>query len=73
MLKTIKASIDKDGTVHLNETVKLNSKRKALVTILEEDSELVDEVTILSESPLSKDWDKPEEDKAWAHLQHSIL
>lgn len=68
MLKTIKASIDKDGTVHLDEEVKLKSKRKALVTIPEDD-DIVDEITLLSESALSKDWNRPEEEEAWAHLQ----
>ncbi len=68
MLKTIKASIDKDGNVHLNESIKLKSSRKALVTILEED-DVINEITLVSQEALSKDWDNPEEDKAWAHLQ----
>lgn len=69
MLRTIKASIDKDGKIELEEKVQLKSKRKALVTILEE--ETINEITLLSESSLSKDWDKPEEDEAWAHLQQA--
>jgi hypothetical protein len=39
-----------------------------LVTILEEDS-ITDEITLLSEPALSKDWNKTIEDEAWAHLQ----
>lgn len=69
MLKTIKASIDKDGTVHLSEKITLKSKRRALVTILEEETNPVEEITILSEYSLAKDWNKPEEEQAWAHLQ----
>jgi len=68
MLKTIKAIIEKDGTVHLEEKPKIRSKRKALVTILEEQDN-VEEITLLSEQALANDWNKPEEDKAWAHLQ----
>jgi len=68
MLKTIEASIDKDGNVHLKESIKLTNSRKALVTILEED-DAVSELTLVSQSTLSREWDNEEEDKAWAHLQ----
>ncbi|HMQ79097.1 MAG TPA: hypothetical protein PKE39_06835 [Ignavibacteria bacterium] len=68
MLKTIEASIDKDGNVHLKESVKLKNSRKALVTILDEDDS-VNEITLVSQDALSKDWNNPDEDKAWAHLQ----
>ncbi|HMT12543.1 MAG TPA: hypothetical protein PKA39_13080 [Ignavibacteria bacterium] len=68
MLKTIEASIDKDGNVHLKESIKLKNSRKALVTILEED-DAVSELTLVSQSTLSREWDNEEEDKAWAHLQ----
>jgi len=66
MLRTIEATIDKNGNVKLKERVKLRRKAKALLTIL--DVAAVDEVTLLSESAL-EDWNRPEEDKAWAHLQ----
>jgi hypothetical protein len=66
MLRTIEATIDKNGKVKLNERVKLRRKSKALLTIL--DIAAVDEVTLLSEKAL-EDWNRPEEDKAWAHLQ----
>ncbi len=68
MLKTIEASIDKDGNVHLKESIKLTNSRKALVTILDED-DAVSELTLVSQSALSREWDNEEEDKAWAHLQ----
>jgi hypothetical protein len=66
MLRTVEATIDGNGKVKLNERVKVKRKSKALVTIL--DHVDVDEVTLLSEAALS-DWNRPEEDKAWAHLQ----
>ncbi|MBE2218757.1 MAG: hypothetical protein IAE90_11165 [Ignavibacteria bacterium] len=68
MLKTIEASIDKDGNVHLKESIKLKNSRKALVTILDED-DVVNEITLVSQSALGIDWNNTEEDKAWAHLQ----
>lgn len=66
MLRTIEATIDEHGNVTLNEPVKVRGASKARVTIL--DSPLVDEVTLLSEKA-SEDWNRPEEDEAWAHLQ----
>jgi len=68
MPKTIKASIDKDGNVHLKESIKLKNSMNALVTILDEDDP-VNEITLVSQSALSKEWDNAEEDKAWAHLK----
>lgn len=67
MLKTLESFIDKDGNVHLKESIKLENSRKALVTILEED-DVINDITLVSQEALSKDWNNPEEDKAWAHL-----
>jgi len=66
MLRTVEATIDKDGSVSLSEPVVVSQKTRALLTIL--DAPAIDEVTLLSESALS-DWNRPEEDKAWAYLQ----
>jgi hypothetical protein len=67
MIRTVEAIIDEQGNVSLLESVRPPSARRALVTILEE--EPVAETAILSESALAEDWDRPEEDAAWAHLQ----
>ena len=70
MLRTIEATIDEEGTVHLQEDIKLVAPRRALVTILEEEPPLrISETALLSEAALATDWDRPEEDKAWSHLQ----
>ena len=71
MSRTIEALIDKDGQVRLLEAVSLSSTRRALVTILD-DEENYDsqDVTLMSEAALAVDWDRPEEDEAWSHLQH---
>jgi hypothetical protein len=52
--------------VSLSEPVVVSHKSRALLTIL--DSPVVDEVTLLSEPALG-DWNRPEEDEAWAYLQ----
>ncbi len=66
MLRTIEAIIDENGNVSLAEDIHLPRKSKAYLTIL--DVPVVDEVTLLSEKAL-EEWNSPEEDEAWAHLQ----
>lgn len=70
MIRTIEAVIDERGYVRLLEDVHLSSTRRALVTILEEEPSVQrNEVTLLSEAALGDDWNRPEEDAAWSHLQ----
>jgi len=67
-MRTVEAVIEPSGEVRLVEPVSLPSPRRALVTILEE-APLVHDTTLLSEAALAEDWNRPEEDAAWAHLQ----
>lgn len=70
MIKTVEAVIDERGHVRLLEPVHPNGVRRALVTILEErPSERPAEPALLSEPALAEDWNRPEEDEAWKHLQ----
>ena len=69
MVQTFEAVIDEQGNVHLLEDVQLPEARRALVTILEEPIADVPETALLSEQALAEDWNKPEEDEAWSHLQ----
>jgi hypothetical protein len=70
MLRTVEAVIDEQGNVHWLEAVQLTAARKALVTILEDAPVAsIPETALLSEQALAKDWDQPEEDEAWSHLQ----
>ncbi len=70
MIRTVEATIDENGTVSLLEEVQLPAARRALVTVLEEPAKpQVAEVTLLSEAALAEDWNRPEEDAAWSHLQ----
>ncbi len=66
MHKAVEAVIDENGFVRLKESVRLHGFHRAIVTILDEDE---DDITLLSEKSLAKDWNCPEEDEAWAHLQ----
>lgn len=69
MAQTVEAIIDKDGNIHLLESIHLPQSRRALVTILEEEpAKIVSETALLSEPALAEDWLRPEEDEAWSHL-----
>jgi hypothetical protein len=69
-MQTIEAIIDEQGRVRLLEAVRIPAPRRALVTILEEEpAEHVHETALLSEAALAEDWNRPEEDAAWSHLQ----
>ena len=72
MLRTIEAVIDTQGHVQLLEPISLTGARRALVTILEEEpGTSVHETALLSEAALAEDWNRPEEDAAWSHLQQA--
>ena len=67
MIRTVEAVIDPHGNVRLLEHVELSGVRRAFVMILEDTG--ANDAAVLSERALAKDWDKPEEDAAWSHLQ----
>jgi len=70
MLRTLEAIIDEQGNVRLLEPIDLPATRRALVTILEEGpAGNMPETALLSESALAEDWNRPEEEAAWSHLQ----
>ena len=70
MIRTLEAVIDEQGAVKLLENVRLPAARRALVMILEEEPMgHPAETALLSEAALAEDWNRPEEDAAWAHLQ----
>jgi len=70
MIRTFEAVIDEKGNVRLLEAVRLPGMRRALVSILEEEPAIAaNETALLSEPALAEDWNRPEEEKAWSHLQ----
>ncbi len=69
-LRTIEAVVDEHGRVRMLNPVKLPRARRALVTLLEEPPRInINETALLSERTLARDWNRPEEDEAWSHLQ----
>ena len=70
MLQAVEAVIDEQGQVRLLASVTLSAARQALVIILEEVPSIsTHELALLSEQALAEDWNRPEEDTAWSHLQ----
>ena len=69
-MHTVPAEIDENGNVKLLGKLAISSKRRALVTILDE-GEDVSETALLSEPALAEDWNRPEEDVAWSHLRRA--
>ena len=67
-MKTVEAIIETNGEVRLIEPLQVASPRRALVTILEE-APTVHDAALLSEAALAEDWNRTEEDEAWAYLQ----
>ena len=70
MIKTVEVVIDERGNVRLLEPVRSGGVRRALVTILDErPADRIAQTPLLSEAALAEDWERPEEDEAWKHLQ----
>ncbi len=67
MLRSIEATIAKDGVVRLKEPVHLDHSCRAIVTIVDEPA--IAETALLSEPALAEDWNRTEEDAAWSHLR----
>ena len=67
MLTAVEATIEADGQVHLREPIHVTHSCRAIVTIMDEPD--VPETALLSEQILARDWERPEEDAAWSHLQ----
>jgi hypothetical protein len=67
MLRTIPAVVEKDGSLRLLENIELQPGERAIVTFLGEEDVL--DPALLSQRSLATDWNRDEEDEAWAHLQ----
>jgi hypothetical protein len=69
MLPSIEAIVEKDGRIRPLERVNVREGTHAIVTFLSDPNESVrNDTALLSEAALS-DWNRPEEDEAWAYLQ----
>lgn len=67
MLRSIEATVETNGEIHLREPLHVTRPCRAIVTILDDPE--IPETALLSEHNLAPDWDRPEEDDAWSHLQ----
>ena len=67
MLKSVEATVERNGEVHLREPLHVMFPCRAIVTILDQPD--IPETAFLSEAILARDWERPEEDVAWSHLQ----
>jgi hypothetical protein len=72
MLEAVEATIEPAGTVRLHEPVRFAGARRAVVIIFEDDASRA-ATAFLSEHALAADWDRAEEDGAWAHLQPEMF
>jgi hypothetical protein len=68
MIQTVEAVVDARGQVRLLGNVRVAGPRRALVTVLDEAAVVPGEAALLAEPALA-DWNRPEEDAAWSHLQ----
>ncbi len=66
MSQNVEAIIDEQGRVRLLRPLHFPTARRAVVTILDDDPL---ESARVSEPALAEDWNRPEEDAAWSHLQ----
>ena len=69
MYQAFEATVDPSGNVHLKESLPFTGPRRAVVVILDDATPALDETALLSEAALAVDWNRPEEDAAWAYLQ----
>ena len=69
MIQTVEAVVESDGRVRLLGEVHVAGPRRALVTVLDEPTAVPGEAALLAEAALAVDWNRPEEDAAWSHLQ----
>jgi hypothetical protein len=69
MEKLYEAVVESDGRIRLNTPIHLEKGLRVLVAVPQTDLDTAVGGIVLSESALSVDLNKPEEDDAWARLQ----
>ena len=67
MRPTIEAEVDEKGNIRPKEPVSLPPGSQLLITVL--GGPAASETALLSEASLAADWNRPEEDAAWAGLE----
>jgi hypothetical protein len=67
-MRTIEAVINEEGQIQLLETIERGKRRRAIVVVLDDPGVVSEETAVLAEKAL-QDWNRPEADSAWSHLQ----
>ena len=67
-MRTIEGIISEKSEIRLIEPIADGCERRAIVVVLDDTGPSADEAAALSEEAL-QDWNRPEEDEAWSHLQ----
>ncbi len=67
-MRTIEAVINEEGQIQPLETIEKGRRRRAIVVVFDDPDVVYEETAALSEKAL-RDWNRPEEDSAWSHLQ----
>ena len=75
MIHTYQAIINQQGIVNLLQPIDIKEPKRALLIVFDNDFEdsfyKKSDSYIFSESSLEKDWNRPEEDEAWAYLNQA--
>ena len=70
MIRTVEAIVDEHGVVRLLAPLQLHGPCRAILAIDDGVADPgADALARLSEASLAQDWNRPEEDAAWSHLQ----
>ncbi|MFC2130571.1 hypothetical protein ACFLSQ_03985 [Bacteroidota bacterium] len=72
MLQTYEAIIYANGSIKVLQDIKVAKPARAIITILDDDFDKNSDNNyplFASEKSLAEDWNKREEDEAWAYLQ----
>ncbi len=67
MKPMIEAEVDENGNIRPKEPISLPPGSQLLITVL--DGSGTSETALLSQAALAAEWNRPEEDAAWADLE----
>lgn len=68
-LKAVKVTVTPDGRIESDHPLRITRPTRVILTMVEEVGEDSVEFALASEEAFARDWNRPEEDEAWAYLQ----
>ncbi len=69
VLKAVEVTVTPDGRIESEHPLRITRPTRVILTMVEEDGENDIELALASEEAFARDWNRPEEDEAWAYLQ----